>query len=288
MKEIIFAGGSHYGLGGYKSLWNYFDVIYLIKENPKEIIDSVRNCDCIIETFDSVECQYAFLGGYSKFITQSQLDKKKYINVHGALLPKYRGMHGTFYAIMNDEKELGITFHLVDRYMDSGDIIAQFSFPYHGQIIQEINDSIDDLVYKHAGEVIHDYMEGKIKAFSQNDDEALFGAKRNLNDCLIDFSMSNILLRRFFKALTPNYPYPMLNIRGNLYEVLPDVEIVEKNYYGPLGRVVFVNERGTWIKTGDGFLIVRRVRKYGEEIEKNLSNLIPIGYRFKFGQGTWC
>ena len=109
MKEIVFAGGSHYGPGGYRSLFPYFDKIYLIKDNPQNILKEKRRNDEIIDSFDSVDCKYVFLCGYADFITKQQLEKKTYINIHGALLPKYRGMHPTFYAIMNGEEELGIT-----------------------------------------------------------------------------------------------------------------------------------------------------------------------------------
>ena len=280
LMDIIFAGSSHLGLGGYMSLWKYFDKIYLIKDTPDNILNSKRMQDEVIDDFDSVDVKYIFLCGYIKFIEKERLDKKVYINIHGALLPKYRGMHATFYAIMNGEEKLGITFHIVDQYMDTGDIIAQFSFPYEGQSVHEINNTIDELVYQHSGKVLSDFLSGTITPVPQNEDEATFGAKRNLRDCLIDFTLSNQLLRRFFKALTPDYPYPMLSIRGELYEVLPGYEIIDREYYGPVGRAVFINERGVWIKVQEGFLIVSNIRKYGTENIENLSELIPIGYRF--------
>ncbi len=279
--EIIFAGASHYGIGGYRSLFPYFEKIYLIRDCSKEIINIKRIQDKVINDFNEVSCKYVFLCGYSKLISGEYLERKKYINVHGALLPKYRGMHSTFYAIMNGEKELGITFHLVNQYMDAGDILAQYSFPYTGQYIRDINDSIDELVYKYSGAILKDFLSDNIKPVPQNDDEAIFGAKRNLNDCIVDFTMPNKMLRRFFKAMTPNYPYPMLKIRGELYEILPKTKIEDRLYFGPLGRAVYINEQGVWIKVKDGFLIVSNVRKYGSDNIIYLSELIPIGYRFE-------
>jgi len=49
MNEIVFAGGSHYGLGGYRSLFPYFDKIYLIKDNPQNILKEKRRNDEIID-----------------------------------------------------------------------------------------------------------------------------------------------------------------------------------------------------------------------------------------------
>lgn len=282
MNEIVFAGGSHYGLGGYRSLFPYFDKIYLIKDNPQNILKEKRRNDEIIDSFDSVDCKYVFLCGYADFITKQQLEKKTYINIHGALLPKYRGMHPTFYAIMNGEEELGITFHLVNEYMDAGDIISQFSFSYTGQSIQSINDKIDHLVYKHAGTVLHDYSLGRIEAKPQDNDSATFGAKRNLDDCYLDFYMENQMMERFFKALTHPYPHPMLQIKGKRYEI-EDHLIVEKRYFGPVGRVINIDHKGVWIKIKDGYLIIKKVKAWGEKEGINLCDLVKIGYRFVGG-----
>lgn len=282
--EIIFAGDSHYGLPGFLALQEYYDTVYLPENSPDGILAARRKTDKLIPDFDAVDVPYVFLCGYGKLISQEQLDRKTYINVHGALLPKYRGMHSTFYAIMNGEKELGITFHLVNAWMDAGDILAQYAFPYTGQTVAEINAQIDALVGQYAGQVCADYMQGKIRPQKQDDAKALFGARRNLADCEIDFSMDNVLLRRFFRALTPPYPCPMLRIRGALYEVTGPAEIIDRDYFGPLGRAVYVDEKGVWIKVRDGYLIVQNVREYGTQQERPLRDLVPIGYRFTEGR----
>ena len=185
---------------------------------------------------------------------------------------------------MNGEKELGITFHLVNAWMDAGDILAQYAFPYTGQTVAEINAQIDALVGQYAGQVCAAYMQGKLCPQKQDDAKALFGARRNLADCEIDFSMDNVLLRRFFRALTPPYPHPMLRIRGALYEVVGPVEVIDQSYFGPLGRAVYIDDRGVWIKVRDGYLIVQTVRAYGTQKELPLRELVPIGYRFSEGR----
>ena len=163
---------------------------------------------------------------------------------------------------MNGEKQLGITFHLVNAYMDAGDILAQYAFDYEGQSVASILASVDELVERHAGEVLYDYVQGRIQPVPQDESAATYGARRNLADCRIEFEWPNERLRRFFLALTPPYPYPMLCIRGEWYETL-DYQIVDRAYFGPVGRAVYVDHQGVWIKTGEGFLIVSKVRKTG-------------------------
>ncbi len=278
--EIIFAGGSHYGIGALHSIQKYFDKVYLIKDNPEEILRERRACDPIIEDFNDSDCNIVFLGGYTKIITAEQISKKTYINVHGSLLPKYRGMHSVFWAIMNGEEQLGVTYHLVNEYIDAGDILAQFEIDYVGQTVADILKTIDELIEIQSGELLYHYILGNIKPIQQDDSKATYGAKRNMMDCVIDFNWTNELLNRYFLALTEPYPLPMLKINGELYEVL-DHLILEKNYFGPLGRAVYIDSKGVWIKIKEGFIVISSVRKVGDRISCQLKDLVKIGYRFE-------
>ena len=57
------------------------------------------------------------------------LPRKYPINIHGSLLPKYRGRTPHIWAIINNEKKTGITAHIIDNECDTGDIIAQREIP---------------------------------------------------------------------------------------------------------------------------------------------------------------
>jgi len=276
--EIIFSGGSHYGANALISLFPHFNKIFLLKNNPPDILDLKRESDETIDDFSSSNCPYVFLGGHAPFITKEQLSQKTYINVHGSLLPKYRGMHPTFWAIMNEEKELGVTFHLVDEYMDSGNILTQYSFPYNGQPVTDINKTIGDMILLHAGKDISAFMQGEIIPEPQKHETAIFSCKRNLNDCLIDFCWNNKTINLFFQALTTPYPLPRIRLKNITYEVL-EYEQIKQPHFSAVGRVLNIDKRGIWIRTSEGFLIVSRVR----EVETNLildpRTLVKIGYR---------
>lgn len=279
MEEIIFSGGSHYGVGALQSLQKVTKRIYIIQNNSEEILKLKRPSDVIIKEFDDVECPIVFLGGHSKLITSEQLSKKTYINVHGALLPKYRGMHSTFWAIMNGEKQIGITYHLVDEYMDAGDIIGQFSFEFNGQTVAEINKSIDSLIKEHTGDIVQNYCKGNIEPQKQDIEKATWGCRRNLEDCQIDFNWNNQMIGRFFLALTEPYPRPLLNIRNNYYEIL-DFDIRRYDFFGAIGRVLNIDQNGAWIKTKEGFLIVKSIREYKTKELRDPRTILTIGYRF--------
>lgn len=96
---------------------------YQIKEykidsiNSKKFIDYIKNSQ--IDLIISVACSQVF--------KKELLDipKKTYINYHTSLLPKYRGRQPLFWALLNKEKQVGISIHEIDEKLDNGPIIVQ-------------------------------------------------------------------------------------------------------------------------------------------------------------------
>ncbi len=280
MREIIFSGEKELGCWCLKSIQKSFDRIYILDNGDKAVLALKRPQDTLIKEFDEADCPYVFLGGHSPLIKKEALEKKTYINIHGALLPRFRGMHSIFWAIMNFEEEVGMTVHLVDEYMDSGDIIHQFRFAYKEQPMREIFKMFYERIYNELDCVLADYLDGKITPTPQNKEEALWGCRRNLDDCLIDFNWDNRIINRFFKALTEPYPLPRILVRGKIYEVI-DYKLVSREYFVTVGRCLNVDEEGAWIKTKEGFLVVNKLRDVEDNKIVYARDTIPIGYRFK-------
>ena len=71
---------------------------------------------------------YLFSLEYNKILKVNKFKSKKLFNFHFSLLPKYRGCHTNFYQILNGEKKTGVTLHLIDKGIDTGNIIDKISF----------------------------------------------------------------------------------------------------------------------------------------------------------------
>lgn len=90
----------------------------------------------LLEKLRGYDIEYIALAGYLKLISPELVDayKRKIINLHPALLPKYggKGMYGLRVhetVLAAGDKESGITFHIVDEVYDRGDIVEQFKVP---------------------------------------------------------------------------------------------------------------------------------------------------------------
>ena len=93
------------------------------------------------------------------------------VNVHGSLLPKYRGRTPHVWAIINNEKKSGITAHLITSECDKGAIIAQKEIPI-------LNTDTGDSILKKYNEVYPILLDGVIE-------KVLFD---NLEDCLLELN----------------------------------------------------------------------------------------------------
>lgn len=94
------------------------------------------------------------------------------VNIHGSLLPNYRGLSTAFWVLYHNETETGVTAHFMDSTLDTGDIIEQRAYPVQS------DDSMHDLYLKLtqvgsrlANDVIQDFVEGTVET-TPNDPEA--------------------------------------------------------------------------------------------------------------------
>ena len=87
----------------------------------------VRNNEEFINEIKSLEPDLLVVVAYGKILPKEVLDIPKYgaINVHGSLLPKYRGAAPIQWAVINGDKETGVTTMFMDEGMDTGDMILK-------------------------------------------------------------------------------------------------------------------------------------------------------------------
>jgi len=149
-----------------------------LKEIPSEL--ALKNFDLFIVV------------SYGKIIPKSILDipEAGTLNVHPSLLPKLRGASPIQSAILNDEKETGVTIMLLDEEMDHGPIIAQASVSVDNWPPQF--EMLEDVLASVGGELLVDtilpWINGDIKPEEQNHHEATYVDKIKKEDGLLDLS----------------------------------------------------------------------------------------------------
>ena len=113
---------------------------YEIKKSSKQkqntyLFERCRNTGKFQKPQDAILIKSAFP---YKIFEKERTFFKQAVNFHSAILPKYRGRHGSVWAMINDEKELGVSIHEIDESFDNGKILSIESFPIFDEM--KLND----------------------------------------------------------------------------------------------------------------------------------------------------
>lgn len=105
----------------------------------------------ILKILKEKDIDVIFLAGFMKILTGEFIKECgiPIINIHPAILPKYKGTHSIERAFSSDDKEIGITIHYVIEEVDSGDIIIQKSIPLNRELgLDGVENEVHKLEHK--------------------------------------------------------------------------------------------------------------------------------------------
>jgi UDP-4-amino-4-deoxy-L-arabinose formyltransferase/UDP-glucuronic acid dehydrogenase (UDP-4-keto-hexauronic acid decarboxylating) len=146
---------------------------------------------------------------YRKMVKQEILDipAKGALNLHGSLLPKYRGKCPINWAIINGEKETGVTLHYMTAKPDDGDIAAQRSLKIESSdTAKDIHGKAAAAVAAMLDEALPLLKAGKAPRIKQDSSKASYFGGRKPADGEIDWSKSAVQVRNLCRAVTRPFP----------------------------------------------------------------------------------
>jgi methionyl-tRNA formyltransferase len=128
-------------------------------------------------------------------------------NIHGSLLPKYRGRTPHVWAIINNEKKTGITIHDITLECDAGDVFLQKEIPIkHSDTGASILRKYFFYYPRVVGEFLHLFREKKITGRKQNESLMSYFEKRIPEDGRINWDWQRERIYNWVRALAPSYP----------------------------------------------------------------------------------
>lgn len=202
---------------------------------------------------------------YGQLIPQGLLDIPKFgcLNLHGSLLPKYRGAAPMQYALMNGDYETGITLmEMVDK-MDAGRMF------YKEPVLIDDIDNMETLTIKMAEAAftccekgLNDYLNNINKGEVQDENLVSFTSKIKPEDQIISFSIPAINIHNKIRALNPD-PGIYFVYNGVNYKVASS-KIVDLKY--DIGKVVEYNSDGLLIGTSNKSILITSVQKPGKKM----------------------
>lgn len=205
------------------------------------------------------------------------------VNVHGSILPKYRGAAPIQWSLYNGDNQTGITTMLMDKGMDTGDMLLKTStnigiLDNAHQIATTLTNQGADLLI----ETLLKLEKQEIKPIPQPDEEATYAPLIQKSDYCLDWSRPAIDLhnqiRGFFPSCVAKWQEKNLKITETFpldeeyLDRLPsELEIIEQQWEsialltGQTGEILLnVKNLGPIVQTGAGFLLLRQVQLAGK------------------------
>ena len=286
-KRIVFMGTPTFAVPVLKSLIENYNVVLVVSQPDREkdrkgnilmtptkevaIENNIPVCQPLkikeeYQTILDYKPDIIITCAYGQIIPDIILDYPKYgcINVHGSLLPKLRGGAPIHHAIINGDKETGITIMYMASKMDAGDIISQKSLKI------EENDNLDYIYNKMSvlgSELLIDTLPSIFNKTNSRikQDESLvtFGFNIRKEEEKIDFDKSSTDIHNRIRGLS-SIPgaYAMLdNKRVKIYESF----ITDKVSNKEPGTIIDINKDGMYVATKDRIIKITDLKIEGKK-----------------------
>ncbi|HEL0009789.1 TPA: methionyl-tRNA formyltransferase [Streptococcus equi subsp. zooepidemicus] len=218
---------------------------------------------------------------FGQFLPTVLLDSVTFaVNVHASLLPKYRGGAPIHYAIINGDKEAGVTIMEMVKEMDAGDMISSASLPILdtdnvGTMFDKLAILGRDLLLK----TLPDYLSGDLKPVPQDHSQATFSPNLSAEEERLDWSKP---AREVFNHIRGMNPWPVAHtlLDGQRFKIY-EAELAEGS--GSAGQIIAKTKKALVVAAGEGALSLTLVQPAGKPKMPIVDFLNGIGRGLEVG-----
>jgi len=174
------------------------------------------------EFIKNLEADLAIVVAYGQIIPKRFLDltKKGFINIHGSILPKWRGAAPIQRSIINLDQETGISIMKIEEELDSGPISNIYKIKLDkNENAQEISEKLSFLAAEKIADNVDEILDGKAKFFDQDHSKATYAKKLNKTEGKINWNENALKIVGKINGLFPS-PGAFFNFNGERYKVL--------------------------------------------------------------------
>ncbi len=221
--------------------------------------------EAFAELLNELSPELIVVVAYGKILPRNVLEYPKYgcINVHGSLLPKYRGAAPIQRAIIDGEKTTGITTMYMEEGLDTGDMIEMYEIAIRDEDnFETMHDKLAELGAYALLSTIKVIASGNVKRYKQDDSLSTYAKKIEKEDCLVDFSKSAIAIHNQIRGTSP-FPLSFAFLNGKMIKFVSSF-LTEKNSDKLPGTVVSLEKGNIYVATGEGVVGIDGVLPEGK------------------------
>ncbi len=219
---------------------------------------------------------------YGRLLPKYILDYPRFgcINVHGSLLPKYRGSAPVQWSLINGDKSTGVTTMYMNEGMDTGDIILQkeFKINHHetgGMLMDRMAEIGADLLV----ETVEAIEMGKVKPVAQNENEATKAPMLSKEMGKINWNVEAEKIESLVYGMQP-WPTAYFETEKGPVKVF-ELEVIEKNTGLMPGQIVSA-DKTLVVQTGKGVVEIKELQLQGKK--RMMAEDFLRGNKFEKGQ----
>lgn len=245
------------------------DYLHQVKINSAEFIEKAKSYNC--DLFVSMSFNQIFR---NDIICLPRLST---INCHAGKLPFYRGRNILNWALINDEKEFGITVHYIDSGIDTGDIILQRTYPINDE---DSYATLLEVAFEECATLLFEAVVQLMKGTANCTDQStihpvgFYCGKRSVGDEIIDWNQTSRQLFNFIRSICRPGPMATTYFNGEIVKInrsrlIPDAPI----YINTVGQLLSKTNDGFLVKTQDSFIEILEIEadiklKVGDKLGK--------------------
>lgn len=218
------------------------------------------------DVLEKTEADVCVVAAFGQIIPVSILHMKKYgcINVHASLLPKYRGAAPIQWAVIDGEKESGVTIMQMDEGLDTGDMLAKAIVPLDEK---ETGGSLFDKLSEAGGrlcvETLAKLEKGEITPEKQGESPTAYASMLDKKMGNIDWNKSAVVIERLVRGLNP-WPSAYTHLDGKTLKIWACDVLPQSASKGESGEILEVTKDAIHVQTGDGILVLREIQLAGK------------------------
>jgi methionyl-tRNA formyltransferase len=220
-----------------------------------------------IKQLKKLKIDFIFSFQYDQIINEEVIEQAKHgaINLHFGPLPKYRGVSPIAFALINGEKEFGVTIHYMNPGVDRGDIIDQIFFNIedvkNGRELYELCVKMGVKLFKR---VYEDIINFRTKRIPQDDKDALYYPLNSIDfsNNILQPNLATRVLYNWCRAfIFPPFQYPIFVSGNEKFKILSVFPDYRKNNFEKPGTIIIREKNYIKIATHDCYLnlIVDRI-----------------------------
>lgn len=216
-----------------------------------------------IDQIKALKPDLLITAAYGKILTKELLEVPVYgcINVHGSLLPAYRGAAPINWAVIKGEKKTGITTMYTDVGIDTGDMLLKKELEIGPDMtVGELHDKMSVLGAEVLQETLTALKNGTLQRIPQEDSESSYAPMMNKELGHIDWNKSALEIHNLVRGTDP-WPGAYTFLLGNRMRVWKTSLVPEKsNAEINNGKILKVDDEGILVKCPDGNLMIKEVQ----------------------------